>query len=63
MSAEIVNLRARRKAAAREAARAQADANAAKFGLTAAERDRQKAEADRAAQALEAHRREGEAQD
>ncbi|MFN3972498.1 MAG: DUF4169 family protein [Gemmobacter sp.] len=63
MSAEIVNLRARRKAAAREAARAQAAANAAKFGLTAAERDRQKAEADRAAQALEAHRREGEAQD
>lgn len=35
--AEIINLRARRKAAAREAARQQGDENAVKFGRTKAQ--------------------------
>ncbi|MFN4153044.1 MAG: DUF4169 family protein [Paracoccaceae bacterium] len=56
--AEIVNLRLVKKQAARKAARAQADANAAKFGLTRAERDRQKAEAEKAARDLADHKRE-----
>ena len=38
--AEIVNLRAKRKEAARKEARQKADENAAKHGLTKAERDR-----------------------
>ena len=46
--AEIVNLRAKRKEAARKAARAKGDENAAKFGRTKAERD------------LDGHRRETE---
>ncbi|NEX45565.1 DUF4169 family protein [Pseudotabrizicola algicola] len=56
--AEIVNLRTVKKQAARKAARAKADENAAKFGLTRAERDRQKAEAEKAARDLAAHKRE-----
>lgn len=56
--AQIVNLRARRKDAARAAARVQADANAAKHGRTKAERDRDRAAADKSERLLDGHRRE-----
>lgn len=56
--AEIVNLRTKRKEVARKAARAQADANAAKFGQTKAERDLVKARADKTARDLEGHKRD-----
>jgi hypothetical protein len=56
--AEIVNLRTKRKEAARKAARAQADANAAKFGQTRAERDLAQARAEKAARDLDAHKRD-----
>lgn len=56
--AEIVNLRAKRKAAARQAARKQADENAAKHGLTKAEKTLQKARAEQARDTLDAHRRD-----
>jgi hypothetical protein len=56
--AEIVNLRAKRKEAARKAARMQADANAAKFGQSKAERDLAKARAEKAARDLDAHQRD-----
>ena len=59
--AEIVNLRAKRKDAARAADRARGDANAAKFGRTKAEREVQQARADKAARDLDGHRREPEA--
>lgn len=55
--AEIVNLRAKRKEAARKAARARGDANAAKFGRTPAERRLHEAEADKATRDLDGHRR------
>jgi hypothetical protein len=58
MSAEVVNLRARRKEAARRAARLRADANAAKFGRTKAEKELERARADRARRGLDAHLRE-----
>jgi hypothetical protein len=58
--AEVVNLRSARKQAARKAARAAADLNAAKHGLTKAERDIAKARAEKAAKALDGHRRETE---
>lgn len=57
---KIVNLRQARKQAARKAARLAADANAAKFGRTKAERDLQQARAEKAGKALDAHRRETE---
>ena len=56
--AEIVNLRAKRKAAERDARRRKGDENAAKFGRTKAERDLEKARADKAREHLDAHRRE-----
>ena len=56
--AEIVNLNRFRKAAARAGARAEADANAAKFGRTKAQKAREEAEAAKARATLEAHRRE-----
>ncbi|HMO06469.1 MAG TPA: DUF4169 family protein [Paracoccaceae bacterium] len=58
MSGEVVNLRARRKEVARRAARAQADANAAKFGRTSAERAAEAARAEKAARDLDGHQRE-----
>jgi hypothetical protein len=58
--AEIVNLRSVKKQAARKADRAAADANAAKFGRTKAERELEQARAERAAQQLNAHKRETE---
>lgn len=56
--AEIVNLARVKKQAARKAARAKGDENAAKFGRTRAERDRQKAEAEKSARDLADHKRE-----
>ncbi len=56
--AEIVNLRAKRKQAARQAARKQADENAAKHGLTKAEKALQKARAEQARVKLDGHERE-----
>ncbi len=62
MSGEVVNLGQARKARAQRLAQAGADANAAKFGRTTAERARQAAEADLAARRLDAHRREDDRQ-
>jgi len=56
--AEIINLRAVKKARSRTETRAQADANAAKFGRTKAERAIEKTHSDKARQALDAHKRE-----
>ncbi|MDH2325455.1 DUF4169 family protein [Cereibacter sp. SYSU M97828] len=54
---KVVNLREVRKSRERDAKRAQGDANAAKFGLTKAERLRQKAEAEKARRDLDGHER------
>ncbi|MDP3263880.1 MAG: DUF4169 family protein [Tabrizicola sp.] len=56
--AEVVNLRTVKKQAARKAARSEADANAAKFGRTRAEREAEAARAAKAARDLDAHRRD-----
>jgi hypothetical protein len=56
--AEIVNLRRRRRQAARAAARQAGDANAARHGRTKAEAVLAQARAEKAARDLEAHRRE-----
>lgn len=56
--AEIVNLSRKRKEAARAAARQKADENAAKHGLTRAERDLQKARAEQTRAKLDGHERE-----
>ena len=56
--AEIVNLRQVKKQAARTAARAKADENAMKFGRTKAEREVQKAQAEKSARDLAGHKRE-----
>ncbi|MBC2837267.1 DUF4169 family protein [Paragemmobacter straminiformis] len=56
--AEIVNLRQKRKEAARTAARRQADENAAKHGLTKAEKALQQARAEQARAKLDGHERE-----
>ncbi|WP_028029034.1 DUF4169 family protein [Gemmobacter nectariphilus] len=56
--AEIVNLRTAKKQAARKAARAQGDANAAKFGRSKAEKDLARARSDKAERDLDAHKRE-----
>ena len=56
--AEVVNLRTVKKQAARKAARAQADENAAKFGRTKAERDLQQAQAEKSARDHAAHKRD-----
>lgn len=58
--AEVINLRQARKQAARKAARAAADVNAAKHGQTRAERDLERARAEKAACDLDSHRREPE---
>ncbi len=58
--AEIVNLRSARKQAARKAARAKGDENAARFGRTTAERDIDEARASKAKRDLDGHRREPE---
>jgi len=56
--AEVVSLSKAKKDAARKAARKTADANAAKFGRTKAARKLEQAVGEKAASALEAHRRE-----
>ncbi len=56
--AEIVNLRAARKARERAEARAAADENAARFGRTKALKALEKARAEKAREMLDAHRRE-----
>lgn len=56
--AEIVNLNRARKAKAREGAKAKASENRAAFGRTKAERELEKARAEKAARALEGKKRE-----
>jgi hypothetical protein len=58
--AEIVNLRHVKKEAARKAAQAAADANAAKHGRTKAERELEKARTEKALRDLDGHKREPE---
>jgi hypothetical protein len=57
---EVVNLRTAKKRAARKAARSVADANAAKHGRTKAERELQKARAEKIARELDGHKRDTE---
>lgn len=59
---EIINLRQARKARARAEDRARADANAARFGESKAEKARRQAEARLTGDRLEAHRRAGATQ-
>lgn len=58
--ADIVNLRAVRKAHARTQAQADAAANRAKFGRTKAERELERMEAERAARLIDGAKRDGE---
>ena len=58
MTARVVNLSRARKAAAKDERRRQADANAAKFGRTKAERTAEEARAERARRDLDGHERE-----
>jgi hypothetical protein len=58
--ADIVNLNRFRKQAARAGAKAEADANAVKFGRTKAQKAREEAEAAKARTTLDAHRRESD---
>ena len=60
---KIINLRQARKQRGRDAKRAAGDANAARFGEAKPLRDARQAEADRAARALDAHRRDDVADD
>ena len=60
MTAKIVNLNTARKQADRAKKRAQADANAAKFGRTKAQRKLEETEADMARNKLDQHKREDE---
>ncbi len=58
--AGVVNLTKARKARDRAAKRAEADANAAKFGRSKAQRALEEAEAEKARAALDAHKRDPE---
>lgn len=60
MSGTVVNLRAARKLRGRVKKRAQADENAARHGLSKAERKLQAAREAQARAVLDGHRREGE---
>lgn len=60
MSGKIVNLSRVRKTRARDEQRQKADANAAKFGRTKAERAADADAADKAARHLDSHKREGD---
>lgn len=55
---EVINLRTRRKQAARDAARAEASARAARHGESRASRSLHDAQQAKAARDLDAHRRE-----
>ena len=56
MAEKPINLRRWRKRRARDEARAEGDANAARHGRSGAERHRDDAEADRARRILDGHR-------
>ena len=56
--AELINLRAARKAKDRAEARAKGDENAAKFGRTKAEKAIEQAKAEKARRDLDGHERE-----
>lgn len=56
--AEIVNLRAVRKAKARTARESEAQANRAKFGRTKGEKERDRIEAERAARIVDGAKRD-----
>jgi len=56
--AKPISLSQARKARDRVKKRTQADENAAKFGLTKAEKNRSRAHAEKAARDLDAHKRE-----
>lgn len=58
MAEKPINLNKARKARARAGAKARADENAVKFGRTRAEKDLEKARADKAARQLDGHRRD-----
>ena len=58
MPADVVNLRRARKAKARVDRERAAETNRVLFGRTKAEKERQAAERDMAARALESHRRD-----
>ncbi len=55
----VVNLRQARKARARDAAKREADANAARHGRTKGQKAREAADKARAEAHLDGHRREG----
>ena len=55
---KVINLNKARKAKAREDARATADANAARFGLPKATREKLQAEQEKAKRDLDGHKRE-----
>jgi Domain of unknown function (DUF4169) len=56
--AEIINLRAARKAKGRIESRAKGDENAVKFGRTKAEKELDRARAEKARRDLDGHERE-----
>lgn len=56
----IVNLRAARKSAARDAARREGDANAAKFGRSKAQKQAEAEDLARARRHLDQHRQDGD---
>lgn len=58
MSETPINLNRARKSRARAESKARADENAARFGRTKAQKNGERAEADRAAQRLSDHKRE-----
>lgn len=60
---KVVNLNKARKARAKTEARAQADANAVRFGRTMAQRKADEANREKAAHALDAHRRNRDGDD
>ncbi|MDN5787897.1 DUF4169 family protein [Pseudorhodobacter sp.] len=63
MAAEIINLRSVKKARKRAEARAQADANVAKFGRSKADKRAEDAAKAKAKQVLDGHAIEGDASD
>jgi hypothetical protein len=58
--AQIINLRAAKKAASRAKARAQGDENAAKFGRTKSAKTAEEAQKAKAIALLDAHRRDAD---
>lgn len=55
--ADIINLNRAKKAAAKTAAKVQADANAVKFGQSKSEKAAQKSRSDKAQRDLDGHKR------